>query len=54
MLRCAGWMEMEDIVGSGVRGLPMRKMKNLKKCDYGWVQELNDTDRDVGDTCMFP
>ena len=55
VLRCAGWMEMENTVGSGVlRGLPMRKMKNLIKCDYGWVQESNDTDTDVGDTCMFP
>jgi hypothetical protein len=30
-------------------------MKNLKKCDYDWVQEeLNETDADVGDTCMVP
>ena len=29
-------------------------MKNLKKCDYGWVQELNETDGDVGDKCMVP
>ena len=30
-------------------------MKTLKKCDYGWVQEKsNETDADVGDTCMVP
>ena len=29
-------------------------MKNLKKSDYGLVQELNETDADVGDTCMVP
>ena len=30
-------------------------MKNLKKRDYSWVQEKpNETDADVGDTCMVP
>ena len=30
-------------------------MKNLRKCDYGWLKELlNEKDADVGDTCMVP
>ena len=30
----------------------MTTMKNLKKWDYVWVQESNETNADVDDTCM--
>ena len=37
--------------GSGSKGL--RKTKDLRKCNYGWVQEeSNEMDADVGNTCM--
>ena len=31
--RTYGCMEIED-------GLGLRMMKNLKKCDYGWVRQM--------------
>ena len=45
-----GCMEMED--GKWSKGL--RKTKNLKKCDYGWMEESHKTNADVRDTCMVP
>jgi hypothetical protein len=48
VLGCAGCMEMED--GQWSKGL-----RKMKKCDYGWVQkEANETDANIGDTCMIP